>query len=110
NKLDRLLKYVNGTRELPLRLAASNVLQVTSYVDSSYGVHADGKGHTGGMITLGVGAIHVRSTKQKLVAKSSTEAELMGIHDYSSNVLFMREFLSEQGYQVGPAIIYQDNQ
>jgi hypothetical protein len=108
-KLNRLLKYVNGTRHLKLRLSSSDSPTVTAFVDSSYGVHPDGKGHTGGVLTLGQGAIHVRSTRQKIVARSSTEAELIGLTDYSSHVLHMREFLLEQGYEVGPAQIFHDN-
>jgi hypothetical protein len=109
HKLDRLLKYVNGTRDLKLCLSSTDDPTVTAYVDSSYGVHMDGKGHTGGVLTLGQGAIHVRSTRQKLVARSSTESELIGLTDYSSHVLHMREFLLQQGYEVGPAQIYHDN-
>ena len=51
------------------------------YVDASYGVHADGKSHTGMTISLGRGAVHVRSSKQKIVTKSSTEGELVGLTD-----------------------------
>jgi hypothetical protein len=108
-KLTRLLQYVNGTLDLTLKINAGNVGTITAYVDSSYGVHPDGKGHTGGVITLGTGAIHVRSTKQKLVAKSSTESELIGLYDYSSHIIHLREFLSGQGYQVGPALVKHDN-
>jgi hypothetical protein len=108
-KLTRLLEYVNGTIDLTMKINAGNVATITAYVDSSYGVHPDGKGHTGGVITLGQGALHVRSTKQKLVAKSSTESELIGLYDYSSHIIHVRDFLIGQGYQVGPAIVKHDN-
>ncbi len=52
-----------------------------AYVDASYRVHADMKSHTGCVITLGKGPIFVRSAKQKLVSKSSTEAELIALSD-----------------------------
>jgi len=58
---------------------------------------------------LGKGAIHARSSKQKLVSKPSTEAELVALSDEASPVLWMRNFLELQGYQMQPATIYQDN-
>jgi hypothetical protein len=50
-----------------------------------------------------------KSSKQKLVSKSSTEAELIGLSDSFTQAIWTRDFLVEQGYQVGPATIYQDN-
>jgi len=49
-------------------------------------VHVDGKSDTGGTDTLGKGSFArrhkvVTSTKQKIVTKSSSEAELVGISD-----------------------------
>ena len=51
----------------------------------------------------------VNSSKQRLVSKSSTEAELIGICDVLSHVLWARDFLIEQGHSVGGAKLYQDN-
>ncbi len=101
--------YLNATRELGLTLDPSHNINVTSYVDASYGVHVNGKSHTGSVITFGKGAIHARSSKQKLVSKSSTEAELVALSDEASPVLWMRNFLELQGYEMPPATIYQDN-
>ena len=62
------------------------------------------------MITLGEGAIYAKSGKQGLVTRSSTEAELVGLSDSSVQVIWLRNFLTEQGYQMGPAITCQDNE
>jgi hypothetical protein len=62
------------------------------------------------VISLGAGSVDVRSTKQKLNTKSSTEAELVGLSDMCSKVIWHREFLIAQGMDVTPARIYQDNQ
>jgi hypothetical protein len=109
NKMIRVLKYLYGTKDLPLSLSGSNGFVINSYIDSSYGVHPDGKGHTGTMITVGRGAVYSKSGKQSLVAKSSTEAELIGLSDALSQVIWTRNFLSEQGYNVKPAKVHQDN-
>ena len=72
-------------------------------------VHSDMKSHTGCVIGLGKGPIFGKSTTQKLNSKSSTEAELIGLSDSANQVIWTRNFLIEQGYQMGPATIYQDN-
>ena len=57
-------------------------LTLDTYVNASFATHnSDMKSHTGVFITLGKGAFYCRSSKQKLVTKSSTEAELVGISD-----------------------------
>jgi hypothetical protein len=50
-----------------------------------------------------------KSAKQKIVTKSSTEAELVAASDSANQALFVRSFLIEQGHDVGPVIMYQDN-
>lgn len=109
SKLDRVLKYLNGTADLGLTLEVGSSISVIGFIDASYGVHADGKSHTGTAITLGSGAVFAKSTKQKVVSKSSTEAELIGLSDSASQVIWTREFLMGQGYQLDAATIFQDN-
>jgi hypothetical protein len=111
NKLLRVAKYLCGTRELALSLTADSDsgIVINSYIDASFANHRDGKSHTGEMLTLGGGAVFSKSSKQKLVAKSSTEAELIGLSDGLSHVLWTKNFLQSQGYDTGPAIVHQDN-
>ena len=47
---------------------------------------------------MGGGATYVKSAKQRLVSKSSTEAELIALSDTLSNVIWHRDFLLHQGY------------
>jgi hypothetical protein len=82
---------------------------VISHIDSSYGIHPDMKGHTGNTISLGRGSVINGSTKQKLVAKSSSESELIGLSDKVTPVLWTIQFLEAQGHRVKPATVFQDN-
>ena len=77
---------------------------------ASFAVHGDMKSHTGGVISLGKGPVYVRSSKQRLTSKSSTEAELIGVSDTLPQIVWTREFLEQQGYVSSPAKIFQDNQ
>jgi ABC-type nitrate/sulfonate/bicarbonate transport system substrate-binding protein len=79
-------------------------------VDASFGIHEDGKSHSGLSISLGSGSILSKSVKQRIVTKSSTEAELVAESDFASEAIFSRDFLQAQGIDTSSAIIYQDNQ
>lgn len=110
NKLNRVLKYLNGTKELGIVLTVQDPIRIQAFIDASYGVHEDGKSHSGLVVTLGGGPILTKSTKQRLVTKSSTEAELVAASDFASEALASREFLIAQGHAVDPAVVLQDNQ
>jgi Reverse transcriptase (RNA-dependent DNA polymerase)/Zinc knuckle len=108
-KLSRVMKYLRGSINLPLTLEAANLQVIKWWVDASYGVHPDMKSHTGGVLSLGKGAIYATSTRQKLNTKSSTEAELVGVSDVISQVLWTKLFLEGQEYIIQDNIMYQDN-
>lgn len=109
-KLDRILKYLNGNQHFGIILE-KRFDHPLAFVDASYGVHPDCKSQTGLFITLGLGPVFVRSSKQKLVAKSSTEAELIALSDSTGEILWVRNFLIGQGINKEelPATIYEDN-
>lgn len=109
-KLRRVMKYLKGTRFLKLTLSAENLRVLKWYVDSSYAVHPDCKGHSGGMLTLGKGAVTSGSRKQKLNGRSSTEAEIIGVDDFMGSLLWTLYFMREQGYDATSNILMQDNQ
>ena len=109
-KLHRGIKYLTGTANLTLTLRVEGPIRVSAYVDASFATHsADMKSHTGVYVTLGHGAIYCRSSKQKLVTKSSTEAELVGISDALPQVIWVKHFLDAQGHAPHPAHIWEDN-
>jgi hypothetical protein len=88
-KLERALRYLRlgGKQDI---LATP---EITAFVDASYGVHVDFKSRTRQVITVDGGPVHV----QRLNSKSSTEAELIGLSDSLSQVLWTRDILKEQG-------------
>jgi hypothetical protein len=80
------------------------------WVDGSFGVHPNMRGHTGGGLFMGRGFPITTSTKQKLNTRSSTEAELAGVDDLMPAICWTRYFMEAQGYKVIESIVYQDNQ
>ena len=79
------------------------------YVDALYAVHPNMRGHTGGGLTLGRGFPIVILTEQKLNTCSSTENKLLGVNKLMPLILWKRNFLIGQGYDVTDNILYQDN-
>ena len=108
-KLIRVLKFLNGTINDSLTLRADNLHSIKWYVDASFAVHPDFKSHSGAVMTMGQGAIQSGSSKQKLVTRSSCEAELVGADDMATKILWTKLFMEAQGYKIKRNVLYQDN-
>jgi len=108
-KLLRVICYLKQSRDLVLTLGADEIEQIRIYIDASHAVHEDAKSHTGVVITMGTGIIFAKSSKQKLVSKSSTAAELIALSDGIDYAVWAQEFMRSQGYAMKPIVVYQDN-
>ena len=109
-KLGRCLKYVAETKDIPLVLEAVGLHSICWWVDASFGVHPNLRSHTGATLSFGKGSPFAVSCKQKLNTRSSTEAELVGLNDAMSMILWTRRFMEAQGYMIRDNVIMQDNQ
>jgi hypothetical protein len=111
DKLIRLLKYLGESEDRGLVLRPGRKgIALSVVVDAAYGAHADMKSHTGSCVVIGdTGSVHCKSTKQSVMTKSSTEAELVALSDSANQGLYLRNFLHEQGHDIGPVVLYQDN-
>lgn len=109
-KLHRILMYIRATPTRGVVLRIGGDMRVSTYIDAAYGVHSGGKSQTGATMVIGdAGPVRVKAARQKIVTKSSTEAELVAVSDEASMSIYMRNFLICQGYTMGPSVIYQDN-
>jgi hypothetical protein len=108
-KLIRLMRYINGSVNDKLILAADDLHVIKWHVDAAFAVHPDFRSHTGGVMSCGTGAAITQSRKQKLNTRSSTEAELVGADDMSTMILWTKLFLEEQGIEIKKNILHQDN-
>jgi len=68
------MSYLRDTIDDVHILEADNTQTIRWYVDAAFAVHKDMKNHTGVVMTIRSGAVISLSTKQKLNARSSTEA------------------------------------
>jgi hypothetical protein len=104
-----VLGYLKGTLHMPLVLSADSLTLLRWWVDAAYAVHHDCKGHMGAGISFGQGMALSYSWKHKVMSKSSTEAELIGMDDMLGYILWACYFMQEQGYDMDPLLLYQDN-
>ena len=109
-KLGGCLRYLNETKDLTLTLSSTDLSTIFWWVDASFGVHDDCRSHTGAVMMMNHGAMFAMSSKQKLNNRSSTEAELVGVNDAMTMILWMKHFIEAQGYPVRENVIYQDNE
>lgn len=107
-KLDRVMKYLNSTSEKALTLRGEGD-KLETFIDAAFALHDDAKSHTGMVVKLYGDTVLVKSSKQKIVTRDSTEAELVALSDKILVPIRCREFLNAQGVDIGVPVVYQDN-
>jgi hypothetical protein len=108
-KLKWVLKYLNGTKYLKLRLTVESLGMLKWYVGGLHNVYWDCSGHRGVMFMMGKGAMLSYSRKLKANTRSSTKPELFTADMFMPKMLWSLHFLEAQGYEVGCVGLYQDN-
>jgi hypothetical protein len=108
-KLIKLMNFLKSTQDEVAAMSADDTETIKWYVDAAFAVHNDYKSHTGATLSLGKGVICSVSTKQKVNTRSSTEAELVGLDDVISKILWTKRFIEEQGFTIKTNIVYRDN-
>ncbi len=111
-RLFKILQYLNGTKVKTLIYKKAGPLKVNAYVDSSFNTHWDAKGHSGFAVFpdfQSSAATIVKSTKHQTTADSSTEAELMALHEAIKYITWIADVYDDLGYNVRPVQTFQDN-
>jgi hypothetical protein len=110
----RIVGYVKRTRGFRLQLGGSDRQEtelLIGYADSSFAEEEGRKSRTGGIIFYRGSMIYSCSTRQKIVAHSSAEAEYIALDDLATTMVFVRQLLETLGSEVkGPSVVYEDNQ
>ena len=107
-KLRHCLLYLKGTCHMKRYLLADSLTHIHWYADASYGVHWDSKGHSGAMMTMGMGALSNVSRKHKLDVGSSTESEVVSIAYVLGIMMWSKYFMEAQGYTIEKNVLDQD--
>ena len=110
-RLHRVIGYLAEYPTLELHCKVTD-LQLHAYFDAGWACHSDMKGHSGMVLTLGHFGFPIlcKSQKQKVVTRSSTEAELVCMYAGVDLALCYRRIGQFLGFpDKAPLPVYQDN-
>lgn len=111
--MNRIARYLNKTQEEFLIFKHGGKIDISAYVDASFMCHRDMRSHTGYAIfsdDIGSAGIVYRSVKQKTVANSSTEAEVIALHDLIQHLIWIQGIYdSLQVSYSKPSTIFDDS-
>jgi len=115
-ELLRVVDYLWQTKEKGLILHPApyknTPLTLICHVDAYYLAHEDIKSHTGYCLSFGkFGSFYSKSSKQKLVATSSTHAEIRSLYTLILDLIYIVHLCQEVGHPIDlPAMVFEDNQ
>jgi hypothetical protein len=111
---NQLIKYLYDTRYLAIEYNADSILNEPEFrcsTDAAFGDNVDNRKSTEGYIfKLFGGPIDWKSTKQKLVTRSSTEAELVALSHASTEIYWWRRFFTQIQLDLKEYQVECDNQ
>ena len=94
----RILRYVQGTISLGIKITKSNSMLVSAFSDADWAGCPDDRRSTGGFaVFLGGNLISWCARKQATVSRSSTEAEYKSLANATAEVMWVRKLLDELG-------------
>jgi len=111
-----IVDYLDNTSDLGSTIHPSaegnSPLKLVCHVDASYLAHEDARSHTGYCLSFGsIGTFYSKSQKQKLVATSSTHAEIRALYTLVLDVIYVVNLCLEIGRPIElPVIVFEDNQ
>ncbi|GKV50908.1 hypothetical protein SLEP1_g57587 [Rubroshorea leprosula] len=107
----RVLRYLNGTKFHGLLLRPQTFLSLHGFSDADWAGDKDTSiSTTGYVMYLGSNPVSWKATKQRVVARSSTEAEYRALAAASSEMVWILNLLHELGIHPStPPALYCDN-
>eukprot|EP00253_Pinus_taeda_P030071 PITA_30071 len=108
----RILRYVRCTIQFGIHYSAKATPLLVGFTDSDWAGDPDDRKSTAGyFFTLGSGPITWACKKQAAISLSSAEAEYRGAVEASKEALWLRQILSELGFEEQhPTTLWCDNQ
>jgi transposase InsO family protein len=108
----RVLRYLKATKDYKLSYSPSTSEEIfITHSDADLGGNVDNARSTAGFaMTVGGGAVMWGSRLQRHVSLSSTESEYTTAAATGCEIMWMRDFLDEIGYDIsGPSTLYLDS-
>jgi hypothetical protein len=106
----RILYYLRAYPKKDLVYKTGGNSKLSAYVDASYGRDVDYHSRGGHAIMIGGCIVGWKSGKQTVVALASAESEYIQLTLAAKQILGMKRFLDDLGYQQGTVEVFEDNQ
>jgi hypothetical protein len=91
-----ILNYLRRTKDMFLIFGGEDELVVKGYTDASFQTDKDDSASQSGLVfCLNGGAVSWKSSKQDMVADSTTEAEYVAASEAAKEAVWIRKFVSE---------------
>ena len=103
-----VISYLSHSKDLRISYSKKGS-QLEGFCDASYADCLDSKSTSGYVFKMNGGAISWRSTKEKIVAASTMEAELISAFDAMKEALWLRKIEKDLKLPKHPVSIYCDN-
>ncbi|CAM8877595.1 unnamed protein product [Rhodiola kirilowii] len=109
-QVKRIIKYVCGTVEFGIWYTKDTNSHLVGYCDADWAGNAeDRKSTSGGCFFLGNNLVSWFSKKQNSISLSTAEAEYIAAGSSCTQLLWMKEMLSEYGVTQKEMTLYCDN-
>ena len=95
NKIRRVLVWIKSAIYYKRIIGTSSLKDVYMWINAEYMLHPNMRGRTGGKNSFVTEITHSEYSKYKLNAKISTEAEPLGMSQYSPYKIWIMIFLEE---------------
>jgi len=107
----RVLRYLKGASTFGIRFTKASDMKMECYADSNWAADKDNRRSVSGVFTRFCGGpVWWKSSGQKSVALSTTEAELMAACEGAKEISWERSFLNELGLELKePTTLFEDN-
>lgn len=107
----QVVRYLKLTKNFKLKFQGGAKLKLEMFVDADYGNDLDTRrSHTGWITMLGGAPVSWKTTLQKQVSLSTTEAEIMAAVEGIKEAVWWRNLLEELGFeQTEPTVVHEDN-
>ena len=110
NAVKRVIKYVNRTCDYGLFYNKESNLSLPGFSDSDWAGNIDDrKSTTGGCFYVGANLVAWMSKKQNSISLSTAEAEYIAAGSCYSQLLWMKNVLTDYGISQDTMVVYCDN-
>ena len=111
--LKRVLRYIKGTLDVGLQFngCSQESVDLIGYADADWAGDITERKSTSGYVFKVCGAlVSWRSKRQEVIALSSTEAEYIALSFAAQELLWLKAFLTDLGYNQEENLVHEDNQ